>query len=105
MDSNRRPSDNEQVRLRAAQSLYSYRAQAAPSEERQAHEGGAVRTDGRRVISLADLLELATDTTQGVLDDARMQDVVLQAAEKVRELQAAGARVEEETHTHTPAPR
>jgi hypothetical protein len=63
-------SDNEQVRLRAAQSLYSYRAtqslysyraQAAPSSERLTQEGGAFGTDGRRVISLADVLELATD--------------------------------------------
>jgi hypothetical protein len=91
--------------LRAAQSLYSYRAQAAPSEERQPHEGGAVRTDGRRVISLADLLELATDTVQGALDSARMQDVVLRAADKVRELQAAGVRVDEQTEARTPSRR
>jgi hypothetical protein len=50
-------------------------------------------------------LELAVDTAQGVLDDARMQDVILRAADKVRELQAAGVRVEERTETHTPTPR
>jgi len=88
-------SDNEQVRLRAAQSLYSYRAQAAPSSERLTQEGGAFGTDGRRVISLADVLELATDRVQGAFDDARTQDVILRAADRVRELQAAGVRVGE----------
>ena len=39
-----------------------------------------------------------------MFDDARMQDIVLRAAERVRELQAAGVRVEAQRARHTPSP-
>jgi hypothetical protein len=68
-----------------------------PDEERQ--EGDVHPSGGRRVVCLADVLELALETAHGVLDSARMQDVVLRAADKVRDLQAAGFRVEDKTDT------
>jgi hypothetical protein len=47
----------------AAQSLYSYRAaQPPPALERREGETGTYLADGRRVISLADLLELFSRT-------------------------------------------
>ena len=96
-------SDNEAVRLRAAQSLYSYRSLAPPAEPRRDGESSAGKP-----VSLAALIELATET-QGVLDGARMQDAVLAAAERVRELQVSGRRVEPRdltrAHDVPPSPR
>ena len=86
-------SDNEQVRLRAAQSLYSYRAAAPPSTSGTVASEGLWLQDGRKVVGLADLLELCLQRDRGVFDSARMQDVILRAAQRVRELQAAGVRV------------
>jgi hypothetical protein len=60
---------------------------------------------GRRVISLADVLELNLEETKGIFDDARMQDVILRAAERVRGLQAGGVRVEVTGNGHTPPPQ
>ena len=86
--------DDEAAALRAAQSLYSYRAAQAPANhERRGGEGGVYLASGRKVVSLADVLELCLEA-KGIYDDARLQDVVLRAAEHVRELQAAGVRVE-----------
>ena len=47
---------------------------------------------------LADVLELALDEAQGALESARIQDVLLRGADKVRELQAASVRVEDKTN-------
>jgi hypothetical protein len=92
-------SDNEQVRLRAAQSLYSYRAAPPPAQlERRAATSGVSlsdgRNDGHEVVGLADILELALEDVVGIFETVRMQDVILRAAERVRELQAASVGVE-----------
>jgi hypothetical protein len=73
------------------------RRAASSHEERQ--EGNVHPSSGRRVVCLADVLELALETAHGVLDTVRMQDVILRAADKVRELQTAGVRVEHKTDT------
>ena len=87
-------SENDQVRLRAAQSLYSYRAAPPPSErEEQAPTDGRFLADGRRVVNLADVLELCLEGgVTGIFESAQMQDVILRAADRVRELQAEGIR-------------
>jgi hypothetical protein len=93
----------EAAALRAAQSLYSYRAAQPPADhERPEGEDGVYLASGRRVVSLADVLELCLEEATGILDDARLQDVILRAAERVRELQAAGVRVDMERARDTP---
>ena len=87
-------SENEQVRLRAAQSLYSYRAAPPPAESAAVAPEGLALKDGRKVVGLADILELCLERPAGIFDSARMQDIILRAAELVRELRAAGIRVE-----------
>jgi plasmid stability protein len=79
--------------LDSARSLFSYRADAPPVGE-QPRDNPVGLASGRKVVGLADVLELAVDEAHGFLDDARMQDVVLRAAERVHELQARGVRVE-----------
>ncbi len=98
--------DDERRRFEAAKSLFSYRAAQPPAERRGGGaEGGVSLSDGRKVIGLADLLELALEDAKGIFESTRMQDVILRAAERVRELQAAGVRVGEQTETRTPSPR
>jgi hypothetical protein len=55
-------SENEQVRLRAAQALYSYRAQAPPLAEQPRREAGRPK-----IISLGDILDAAFGS-RGVLE-------------------------------------
>jgi hypothetical protein len=96
--------DDEAAALRAAQSLYSYRAAQPPADLKPPDgEDGVYLASGRRVISLADLLELGLDEAEGIFDEARMQDVILRAAERVRELQAGGVRVEVTGTGYTPS--
>jgi hypothetical protein len=59
---------NEAAALRAAQSLYSYRAAQPPADREQREgEGGVCLASGRRVISLADVLEVCLeDGVKGV---------------------------------------
>jgi hypothetical protein len=97
--------DDEAAALRAAQSLYSYRAAQPPADHRRREgEDGVYLASGRKVVSLADVLELCLEA-KGIYDDARLQDVVLRAAEHVRELQAGGVRVEATRARHTPSPK
>jgi hypothetical protein len=53
--------DDEAAALRAGQSLYSYRAAQPPVDHERREEGGAYLASGRKVISLADILELCLD--------------------------------------------
>jgi hypothetical protein len=83
--------DDERRKFEAAKSLFSYRAAVPPAElERGAASSGVSLSGGRKVVGLADLLELALEDVKGIFETARMQDVVLRAAERVRELQATG---------------
>lgn len=88
--------DDEKRRFEAAKSLYSFRAAVPPTAPAMHEDNGLSLRNGRRVVGLADLLELCLEPggIRGVFDSARMQDVILRAAEQVHELQAAGVRVE-----------
>jgi hypothetical protein len=79
-------SENEQVALRAATALYSYRAQQPPSEPASVEAGPVPAGRG---VSLAKLIEIFVFDAKGALDD-EFAAVILRSAAKVRDLQAAG---------------
>jgi hypothetical protein len=87
-------SDNEQIALRASAALYSYRSQAPPADQAAWQAGqGAYDKDGKRVVGLAQILELFTDTIEGGLEDERLANALMAAAAKVSKLRDKG-RVE-----------
>jgi hypothetical protein len=84
-------SDNEQIALRAATALYSYRAQQPP---RNALESSYDPSDPPHLIngkpvSIAAVLEVAVFDAQGLLDD-ELATVILRSATRVRKLEAEG---------------
>jgi hypothetical protein len=78
-------SDNESIAVRAATALHSYRAVEAPREPR-AHE--RVETRPRKVVGLRDVLAFAEEI--GALNDLIPDEMILRAAERVRERRESG---------------
>jgi len=89
--------------LDSARSLFSYRADVPPVAQ-QVSESALRTASGRHVVGLADVLELALEDARGILEDPRMQEVILQAAERVHELQGAGVPVDSASITGSPSP-
>jgi hypothetical protein len=85
-------SDNEQVRLRAAQSLYSYRSQEAPREPATAPEHPE-----RGVFGIADLAAMAAElkvfNQSGGMTESAEQELVARLKERQagEQAEAAGA--------------
>jgi hypothetical protein len=86
--------EDERRRFEAAKSLFSYRAAQPPTErDLGGNDGGISAASGRKVVDLADILEFCVEEVYAVFEGARMQDVVLRAAERVHELQTRGVSV------------
>jgi hypothetical protein len=79
-------SDNPQLALRAAQSLFSYSSAKPPAELPDPSKAPGVNHRG---VTITSLLNVAVFEAEGVVDD-ELADVILRAAGKVRELEAAG---------------
>jgi hypothetical protein len=83
-------SDNPQLALRAAQSLFSYSSAKPPNELAGVEGAGAVRAMvNGKPVTIASLLEVAVFEARGVLD-GELADVILKSAAEVRTRQAAG---------------
>jgi hypothetical protein len=86
--------DDERRRFEAAKSLFSYRAAAPPAgDPGSGAEDPIAMGNGRKIVGLADVLEFCVEEVPAIFDSARMQVIILRAAERVRELQARALSV------------